>query len=191
MNYLRNTISKLYEVVSTPVAATRDALAERLQSVRDTVTLLYNRTKEKLGYGGETLKDIVENEAEKEHKEDNEDDNEEQEKIDLTPQEHETALKDAYRSFRSPGLPKTDVDTFIEKITPYMKTLIDQQIREMGSAKAQLCMWIKWKKREDIHGEVHEIIVEKAFNSKMVEIFQGSNIEEILEQMFAYLKTQT
>ena len=37
MNYLRDTISKLYEVVSTPVAATRDALAERLQSVRNTV----------------------------------------------------------------------------------------------------------------------------------------------------------
>ena len=69
-----------------------------------------------------------------------------QENIDLTPQEHETALKGAYRSFRSPGLPKTDVDTYIEKITPYMKTLIEQQIREMGSAKVQLCMWIKWRK---------------------------------------------
>ena len=112
-----------------------------------------------------------------------------QEKIDLTPQEHEIALNDAYRSFRSPGLPKTDVDTYIEKITPYMKTLINQQIREMASAKAQLCMWIKWK-REDIHGEVHKIIVEKAFNSKMVEIFQGSNIDEILEKMFTYIKTQ-
>ena len=95
MNYLRNIISKLYEVVSTPVAATRDAFAERLQSVRDTVTLLYNRTNERLGYSGETLKDIVEDEAEKQHEEDNE----EQEKIDITPQEHETALKDAYRSF--------------------------------------------------------------------------------------------
>ena len=62
-------MSNLYNAVSAPVAATRDALAERLQSVRDTVTLLYNRTKEKLGYGGETLKDIVEDEAEKEHKE--------------------------------------------------------------------------------------------------------------------------
>ena len=116
------------------------------------------------------------------------------------------AFKGAYRSFRSPGLPKTDVDTYIEKITPYMKTLIEQQIREMGSAKVQLCMWIKWKKREeiiiqltpeefeqaeDIPGEVHEIIVEKAFNSKMMEIFQGSNIDEILEKMFAYIKTQT
>ena len=54
-----------------------------------------------------------------------------------------------------------------------MKTLIEQQIREMASAKA-------WK-REDIHGKVHEIIVEKAFNSKMVEIFQGSNIDENIE----------
>ena len=33
-------------------------------------------------------------------------------------------------------------------------------------------------------------IVDKPFNSKMMEIFQGSNIEEILEKMFAYIKTQ-
>ena len=79
-------------------------------AVRDTVTLLYNRTKEKLGYGGETLKDIVEDEAEKEHEEHQEE--EQQENINLTPQEHEQALKGAYRSFRSPGLPKTDVDTY-------------------------------------------------------------------------------
>ena len=28
------------------------------------------------------------------------------------------------------------------------------------------------------------------FNSKMMEIFQGSDMEEILEKMFAYIKTQ-
>ena len=74
-----------------------------------------------------------------------------------------------------------------------MRSLIEQQIKEMGSAKVQLCMWVKWKKSEemviqltpeefeeaeDIPGEVYEIIVEKAFNSKMMEIFQGSNIEK-------------
>ena len=42
---------------------------------------------------------------------------------------------------------------------------------------------------EEIPGEVKEIIVEKAFNSKMMEIFQGSDIEEILERIFAYIKT--
>ena len=79
--------------------------------------------------GKETLKDIVEEEAEKEHQEDQEEE-QQQDNIDLTPQEHEIALKGAYRSFRSPGLPKTDVDTYIEKITPYMKTLIEQQIKD-------------------------------------------------------------
>ena len=33
---MRNTISKLYKAVSAPVATTRDALTERLQSVRET-----------------------------------------------------------------------------------------------------------------------------------------------------------
>ena len=149
--------------------------------------------------GKETLKDIVEEEAEKEHQEDQEEQQE-----DLTPQENETALKGAYKSFRSPGLPKTDVDTYIEKITPHTKTLIEQQIREMRSAKVQLCMWIKWKKEEELSFDEEEFkeegidpaglfrtIVEKAFNNKMMEIFQGSNIDEILEKMFAYIKTQT
>ena len=64
--FLRNTISKLYNAVSAPVAATRDALAERLQSVRETASLLYNRMVENMGYGQETLKDIVQTEAEEE-----------------------------------------------------------------------------------------------------------------------------
>ena len=155
------------------------------------ILLLYCITglKEKLGYGGETLKNIDEDEAEKQHKE-HQEEGQQQDDIDLTPQEHEQALNGAYKSFRSPGLPKTDINTYIEKITPHTKTLIEQQIREMGLAKVQLCMWGKWKKTEDIQGEVNEIIVEKAFNSKMMEIFQGSNIEEILEKMFAYVKTQ-
>ena len=63
---MRNTISKL-QVVSAPVTATRDALAERLQSVRDTASLLYNRMLENMGCGQqERLKDIVEKEAEEE-----------------------------------------------------------------------------------------------------------------------------
>ena len=48
----------------------------------------------------------------------------------------------------------------------------------------------EFKEAEDIPGEGHEIVVDKPFNSKMTEIFQGSNIEETLEQMFAYIKTE-
>ena len=68
-SFLRNTISKLYNVVSATVAATRDALAERLQSIRKTASLLYNRMMENMGCGRERLKDIVEKEAEEEAKE--------------------------------------------------------------------------------------------------------------------------
>ena len=63
-SFLRNTISKLCNGVSAPVAATRDALTERLQSVRDTASLLYNWMMENMGNGQERLKDIIEKEVE-------------------------------------------------------------------------------------------------------------------------------
>ena len=62
MSWFRNTITDLYNAVSAPVAATRDVLAARLESVRETATLLYDRAKQKLGYG-QPLKDIVEEQA--------------------------------------------------------------------------------------------------------------------------------
>ena len=59
---------KLYKPVSAPVSATRDALAEMPQSLRDTASLLYNRMMENTGYGKERLKDIEEKEAKEEEK---------------------------------------------------------------------------------------------------------------------------
>ena len=41
MSWFRNTITNLYNAVSAPVATTRDALSERLQSVRENSTVLY------------------------------------------------------------------------------------------------------------------------------------------------------
>ena len=76
----------IYNAVSAPVAAIREALTERLHSVRETASLLYNRMVDNMGYGQETLKDIAEKEAEEEqqHEED----------IDLTPNEQERAHAD-------------------------------------------------------------------------------------------------
>ena len=70
---MRNQLTKLYNAVSAPVAATRDALAERLQSIGETASLLYNRIMENMGYGQEGLKDIVEKEAEEEQQQQEED----------------------------------------------------------------------------------------------------------------------
>ena len=63
---------KLHNAVSAPVTATQDALAERLQGVRETAFLLYNRMMENMGYGRERLKDIPEKEAEEEQQQEEE-----------------------------------------------------------------------------------------------------------------------
>ena len=135
---MRNQLTKLYNAVSAPVAATRDALAERLLSVRNTASLLYNRMMENKVYGRERSEDIVEKEAKEEQQQ--------EEDIDLTPHEHERALKEAYRSFVIPGAPKTDIDSYFDQTKPHIKTLIRNQLREMGSAKTIMTLWVRWKK---------------------------------------------
>ena len=64
--WMRNQLTRLNNAVSAPVAATRDALAERLQRVHETASLLHNRMVENMGYRQEELKGIVEKEAEEE-----------------------------------------------------------------------------------------------------------------------------
>ena len=84
-SWMRNQLTKLCNVVSAPMTATRDALAERLQSVRDTASLLYNKMMDNMGYRQERLKDIVKKEAEEE---DQQQEEEEEEDIDLRPHKH-------------------------------------------------------------------------------------------------------
>ena len=75
-SFLSNTISKLYNAVSASVAST---LAERLQSVLETASLLCNRMMENMGYGRERLKDIVGKEAEEQQQKPTETKEEQQE----------------------------------------------------------------------------------------------------------------
>ena len=88
-SWMKNQLTKSYNAVLAPVSATRDAVAERLQSVHESASLLYNRMVENMGYGQEKLKDIVEKEVEEGQQQEEEVD------VDLTPHEHETALKEA------------------------------------------------------------------------------------------------
>ena len=166
---MKNQLTKLYNAVSAPVAATRDALTERLQSVRETASLLYNRMVENMGYGQETLKDIAEKEAEEEQQQ-------EEDGVDLTPHEHERALKGAYRSFMMPGKPKTDADSYFDQAKPHIKTLIEKQLKGMGSAKIIMTLWVLWKKPikrliklgpDDTTDDVYYEKIDMPFNSLM------------------------
>ena len=60
---MRNQLAKLYNAVSASVAATRDALTERLQSVRESASLLCNKMMKNMEYVRQRLKDIVEKKA--------------------------------------------------------------------------------------------------------------------------------
>ena len=202
--FLRKTISKLYNVVSAPMAATRDAPAERLQSVHETTSLLYSRMIEKMGYGYERLKDIVEKETEEEVKE-----QQQEEDIDLTRHDNERAFKGAFKSFVIPGAPKTDIDSYFDQSKPHIKTLIKNQLKEMGSAKIIMTLWVRWKKRimplieldpedaknaQDLDDGTtgdNYIRVEMPFNSLMTEFFEASDINDLIQRMLAYIKTQT
>ena len=118
------------------MAATGDALTKRLQRVRETASLLYNRMVENMEYGQETLKDIVEKGAEEEQQQEKEEDN------DLIPHEHESAIKGAYRSFVIPGLPKTDIDSYFDQTKPRIKTFIQNKLKEMVSERIIMTLWV-------------------------------------------------
>ena len=124
-SWMRNQLTKLYNAVSVYVAVTP---AERLQNVRDTASLLYNRMMENMGYGQERLKDIVEKEAEEEQQQ--------EEDVDLTPHEHERALKGAYKSFVIPGTLKTDIDSYFDQTKPHTNQDVNKKsAKENGVCK--------------------------------------------------------
>ena len=93
------------------------------------------------------MKDIAEKEAVEEQRQ--------EEDIDLTPHEHERALKGAYRSFVIPGVPNTDIDGYFDQTKPHIKTLIKNQLKEMGSVKIIMTLWVRWKKRIMLLIELH------------------------------------
>ena len=68
------------------------------------------------------MKDIVEKEAEEEQQQ--------EEDVDLTPHEHERALKGPYRSFMMPGRSKTDVEIDLPKWLKTKKVVINPRNKD-------------------------------------------------------------
>ena len=69
--FLRNTISRLYNAVSEPVAATQDVLAERLESVPETASLLYSRMMDNTSMDGRDWKTLKKKRQKKKRKSNN------------------------------------------------------------------------------------------------------------------------
>ena len=48
-----------------------------------------------------------------------------------------------------PGTPKTDIDSYFDQTKPHIKTLIENQLKELGSAKIIITLWVIWKKPKE------------------------------------------
>ena len=115
----------------------------------------------------------------------------------FAPYELERDFKGAYWSFRINGRSRMDVETF-EEIKGSVTNLIAKEVQDLDVAKVQMTAWILLKVEvEDGDGNIIGVdmvdtidTVDKAFDSQMAEVFQGSNLDEILDEKLAHMRTQ-
>ena len=102
----------------------------------------------------------------------------------------EGAFGGAYRRYRIDGMPGMDPDTFFNRIRRFLIELHKKESRTgavrahhgAGACRAQTMTWIRF--RQD--GE----LVELAFNSRMMNVYNLSNMDEIVNEMIAHMKGQ-
>ena len=96
--------------------------------------------------------------------------------------EHEQAFGGAYRSHRVNGRPRMDVDTFFCQIREKLIESIKRELNDLNSVRVQMTTWIRFVKDDDQD--------ELAFGSRMTNVHQGSNLEQIVDEMITHMKTQ-
>ena len=109
----------------------------------------------------------------------------------FNPIELEQAFNRAYRSYRINGRRTMDVDTFFDRIRQNLIDLMNRELTDLSSARVQTTAWIRFiQSLEDDFGNVIGFDrVDKAFNSRMMEMFQGSNLNEIVNETLAHMNT--
>ena len=102
------------------------------------------------------------------------------------PIELEQAFGGVYRSYRMNGNPKMDVDMFFNRIRKELIELIKRELKTRTSARIQTTAWIRFV-RDDEEGQER---VELAFNSLMMSVYRGSEMDQIVDGMTANMKFQ-
>ena len=65
-----------------------------------------------------------------------------------------------------------------------------KELKDLDSAKVQMTTWIRFKVEVE-DGDGNFIRVDTvAFNSQIMEVFTGSNLNEIINEMFAHMRMQ-
>ena len=102
------------------------------------------------------------------------------------PIELEQAFRGTYRSYRIKGRPKINVDMFFNRIGKRLCELIERELKTRTSARIQTTVWIRFI-RDDEEGQER---VELAFNSLMMSVYRGSEMDQIVDGMTANMKFQ-
>ena len=82
------------------------------------------------------------------------------------------------------GRAKIDVDTFFNRIRKGLIELIKRELNDLNSARVQTTAWI-W-----FVGDEPQERVELAFNSLMMRVYRGSDLDQIIDGMIAHMKTK-
>ena len=108
-----------------------------------------------------------------------------------------------------PGKPKKDIDSYFDQAETHIGTLIENHLKEMGSAKIIMTLWVIWKKlkeqplieldpedaknAQDLDDGTgnNYIRVEMPFNSLMTNFFEGSDVNHLIQCMLVHIKAQT
>ena len=191
ISWMRNSISNLYNAVLVSVG-----------EIRDVKLLLYYIPEWWVTSNmDERLKEIVEKEAREKEKKTTE--QVKDKSIDLKVAENGRPLKGVYRSFVIPEATKAVTDSYFDQTKLYIKALIENQLKEIQSAKVIVTSWVRWKKPlrlaipldpEDVQGPQdvtgntgnNYIRVEMPFDSLMTDVFEGSNIDGLIQRMFTH-----
>ena len=97
------------------------------------------------------------------------------------PRLSEGAFGNAYRRYRIDGMPGTDPDTFLNRIRRFLIDLLKKELRT-GAVRSQTTTWIRFRKDQEL--------VELAFNSGMMNVYNLSDMDEIVNEMIAHMKEQ-
>ena len=101
------------------------------------------------------------------------------------PIELEQDFNGAYRSYRINGRPRMDVETFFHRIGGDLIDFIKRELNDLNSARVQTTMWIRFVRDDEPQERV-----ELAFNSLMTSVYQGSDLDQIVDRMIANMKFQ-
>ena len=93
----------------------------------------------------------------------------------------EGTFGDAYRRYRIDGIPGMDPDTFLNRIRRLLIDLLNKESRT-GAVRSQTTTWIRFRKDQEL--------VELAFNSRMTDVYNLSDLDEIVNEMIAHMKEQ-